>query len=470
MSLLNTIQELFPFFRRSQLVTLKMSLVNTIQELFPNLTDIKSLESSSMGTSLKYRAIVQRDDDTLEPEGVIVKLSFTPLHKSCNNQVVECQIYKSVVRQLQKYIPHLPKLYGIKLFDTQAITDRENTNIKAWESEDKSSGQILVIKNVGPTTLWSIWEEESQNPHITFQVLYTIACFERVGLKHNDLHLNNIFIQNYEEPIQFNYQIGDQIVSFKTTKLVKIIDFDRSSIYHKDVERNGYLDELQETEVDEPDERLNQYNGVNNGHDTYRFLKSYSYFNPKKIRIWLNFECPNLFQTEYPDDLPPDINPRNFVPDTLSLLKSLSENFTEHFIVSNDKKEHENLFTLPEDTSVKPVIDKLKFPVSKISRSNMDDGFLYMYKELRALGYNWRLHHCKLFEEVKEYIKVVRPDEKESSIYNACIHVTNPLRNQYYNNHELETLILEKFTPVLIIPQKHNNYDKRIRTIEEYSE
>lgn len=443
-----------------------MSLVNTIQKLFPNLnlTDIKSLKSSSMGNSLKYRAIVQRDDDSLEPEGVIIKLSFTPLCAAFNNQVVECQIYKSIVRTLRKHIPHLPKLYGVKLFDTEAISERESTKIKAWESEyDTGSGQILVIKNVGPTTLWSVWEEECQNPHITFQVLYTIACFERVGLKHNDLHLNNIFIQNYEEPIQLNYQIGDQIVSFKTTKLVKIIDFDRSSIYHKDVERNGYLDDLQET-----DEPVNQYNGINNGQDTYKFLRSYKFFNSKKLRTWLNFECPSLFETEYPDDyLPPDINPRNFVPETVSLLKSLSENFTDHFSVSNDSKEEDSFFTLPEDTSVKPVIEKVKFPVSKISRSNGEDGFLYMYKELRALGYNWRLHHCKLFEEVKDYIKLVRPDEKESSIYYACIHVTNPLRNKDYYNDQLETLILEKFTPVLIIPQKHNNYDKGIRTIEE---
>jgi hypothetical protein len=439
-----------------------MSLIDTIQKLFPNLTDIKSFKSSSMGTSLKYRAIVERDDDSVEPEGVIVKLSFTPLTRAFNNQVVECQIYKNVIRGLRQNqnTPHLPKLYGVKTFETEEISSREAAKIKSWETEeefDKTSGQILVIKNVGPTTLWSVWEEECQNPHITFQVLYTIACFERVGLKHNDLHLNNIFIQNYEEPAELNYQIGEQVISFNTTKLVKIIDFDRSSIYHEDVERNGVLDDFQES-----DEPVNQYNGVNNGQDTYKFLRSYKFFNAKQLRTWLNFECPSLFSTEYPDDLlPPDINPRNFVPDTVSLLKSLCENFTDHFTHPPEGKESETtVWTLPEDTSVKPIIDTTKFPICKISRSNGEDGFLYMYKELRSLGYNWRLHHCKLFEEVKEYVKQIRPDEKESEIYYACIHVTNPLRNQDYNNDQLETLILEKFTPILEIPQKYKNYEQ----------
>jgi hypothetical protein len=407
---------------------------------------------------------MKSDESEQDPEGVIVKVSFTPLSRSHNNQLVECQIYKNVIKQLRQNTPNLPKLYGVKTFESEEISMREMAKIESWESEeylDNSSGQILVIKNVGPTTLWSIWEEECQNPQITFQVLYTIACFERVGLKHNDLHLNNIFIQNYEEPIKLNYQIDGQVISFETTKLVKIIDYDRSSIYHKEVERNGCLDDFQET-----DDPLNQFNGINNGHDTYKFLRSYKYFNAKKIRTWLNFECPSIFDTEYPNDfLPPDINPRNFVPETVSLLKSLVENFTEDFTIVEDSKQCDHIWTFPEDTSVKPINDTIKFPVSKISRSNGEDGFLYMYKELRTLGYNWRLHHCKLFEEVKDYVKLARPDEKESAIYYACIHVTNPLRNEYHN--ELETLILDKFNPILVIPQKYKNYDKEIEIYQD---
>ena len=58
--------------------------------------------------------------------------------------------------------------------------------------------------------------------------------------KHNDLHLGNIMLQTLEEPQEFHYEIDGKIVSFKTTKIVKIIDYDRSSIYHSDVERNGF--------------------------------------------------------------------------------------------------------------------------------------------------------------------------------------------------------------------------------------
>jgi hypothetical protein len=434
-----------------------MSLVNTIQKLFPNLKDIKSFKSSSAGESLKYKAIVDNDDEN-ENEGVIIKLSFEPYSKKYNSQFVETQIYQNVLKKLRYNTPHLPKLYGVRNFETEEISDRERARIDNWGSDgnfDMDVGQILVVKNVGPTSLWSVWEEECDNPHITFQVLYTIACFERVGLKHNDLHLNNIFIQISDEPYELNYEINGEIVSFLTTKLVKIIDYDRSCIYDKDVERNGCLDEFQESE-----DVVNQYNGPNNGHDTFKFLRGYKYsFVRGQLKTWLKFECPSIFEIECSNDLlGQDINPINVVPETLSLLKSLVENFTDLF---SSKKADSftydcKIWSLPEDTAVKPIIDTIKFPVCKITRSNTEDGFTYMYKELRSLGYNWRLHHCKLFEEVKDYVKSVKTDVKDSEIYIACIHVTNPLRNQYRSN--LESLILEKFKPLINIPQKYFPY------------
>lgn len=427
-----------------------MSLVDTIQKLFPNLKDIKSFKSSSAGESLKYTAIIKKnkeDYEEEEEEGVIIKLSFEAFSRKFNSQIVEGQIYLNVLKSLRYNTPHLPKFYGLKNFETEEISDREKAKIDSWGADgnfDMGAGNILVVKNVGPTSLWSIWEEECDNPHITFQVLYTIACFERVGLKHNDLHLNNIFVQTSEEPYELNYEINGEIVSFLTTKLVKIIDYDRSCIYDINVERNGSLDDYQESE-----DVINQFNGPNNGHDTFKFLRGYKYsFVRGQLKTWLKFECPSIFDIECRNDLlGQDINPITIVPDTLSLLKSLVENFTDHFSVGKEdsvreiKSSDSKMWSLPEDTAVKPIIDTVKFPVSKITRSNTEDGFTYMYKELRSMGYNWRLHHCKLFEEVKDYVKSVKPDVKDSAIYIACIHVTNPLRNHYRD--QLETLILE---------------------------
>jgi hypothetical protein len=97
-----------------------------------------------------------------------------------------------------------------------------------------------------------------------------------------------------------------------------------------------------------------------------------------------------FFEVDYPNNLiPPDINPRNFIPNTVSLLKSLCENFTEHFSVTQ-KHPHLTFWSLPGDSCVKPITDTTKFPVCKVTRSRGEDGFLYMYKELRNLGYNWR--------------------------------------------------------------------------------
>lgn len=410
-----------------------------------------------------------------DKEGVIIKLSFEPLSKKYNSQIVEGQIYNHVIKKLRRHTPHLPKLYGVKVFESAELSEREKVKFNGWghdENFDQNVGQVIVIKNVGPTTLWSVWEEECENPHIAFQVLYTIACFERVGLRHNDLHLYNIFVQDLgEEPTELRYEIGGEVISFNTTKLVKIIDYDRSSVYHDDVERNGCLDDFQEG-----DDGVNQFNGINTGHDTYKFLRSYKYDFARKLKTWLQFECPSIFETTYPSDLlPQDVNPRSIIPETVQLLKSLVENFTEHFSVSSREQVSNSeqvssseqvsnsepapeitTWRLPKDISVKPINDTTKFPVCKMTRSYCEDGLSYMYKELRSLGYNWRLHHCKLFEEVKEYVKAIRPNEKEPTIYRACMNVTNPLRNKYYD--ELETLILEKYKPVLFIPQKYFPY------------
>jgi Leucine-rich repeat (LRR) protein len=78
-----------------------------------------------------------------------------------------------------------------------------------------------------------------------FQIFYTLKCFERVNLVHNDLHLGNILVE--QTPIKYTYKIDTDINPFSIIELqcdftIKIFDFDRASVYNPFVQRNFKLD------------------------------------------------------------------------------------------------------------------------------------------------------------------------------------------------------------------------------------
>jgi hypothetical protein len=188
------------------------------------------------------------------------------------------------------------------------------------------------------------------------------------------------------------------------------------------------------------------------------------------------------------DLVPQNIDPKNFILDTISLLKSLCENFTDHFTVEEKKSPDSVIWTLPDDTSFKPITsEKVNFPVCKAVFTRVPENMSHVYTELGQLNYNWRLQHCKLFEDIKSYIKSIKPDEKEIGIYNACIDVTNPLKNEHYS--ELQKLIISEKTRLTScegsgdglcitfkIPQKHCSYSintadvVKITKVEKQSE
>ncbi|XWV25672.1 hypothetical protein QJ856_gp0081 [Tupanvirus deep ocean] len=75
---------------------------------------------------------------------------------------------------------------------------------------------------------------------ILIQIAYTLECFYRIGLVHNDLHTANIFIEHLHSPINFKYVLTDdsgekisKILNIRTRYFVRIFDFDRSYTYPK---------------------------------------------------------------------------------------------------------------------------------------------------------------------------------------------------------------------------------------------
>jgi hypothetical protein len=69
----------------------------------------------------------------------------------------------------------------------------------------------------------------AERKQVMFQLIYTLYVFDQLEISHGDLHTGNIFVQNIS-PKTFNFNILGYHFRFTTTKLVKIYDFDRSTI------------------------------------------------------------------------------------------------------------------------------------------------------------------------------------------------------------------------------------------------
>lgn len=67
---------------------------------------------------------------------------------------------------------------------------------------------------------------------ILFQIVYTLLCFQQMGIRHNDLHVENIFIDTDIKGI-LKYYINDKVsytVPITNVGLVKIFDMDFASV------------------------------------------------------------------------------------------------------------------------------------------------------------------------------------------------------------------------------------------------
>lgn len=69
---------------------------------------------------------------------------------------------------------------------------------------------------------------------IFYEIFWTLLCMEKLGLRHNDLQLGNIFVRTLKEervfPFIFRYNKKEYNVFLKTRYKVLIYDFDRSTI------------------------------------------------------------------------------------------------------------------------------------------------------------------------------------------------------------------------------------------------
>jgi hypothetical protein len=107
--------------------------------------------------------------------------------------------------------------------------------------DEKSEGRYtpdwsitnLTITQKGDMSLFDILETltPEQVKEVLFQLLYTLYVFEKIEFSHGDLHLGNIMINRLTEPVDLYYKISGQMFKVSTLLIVKIYDFDHSTIF-----------------------------------------------------------------------------------------------------------------------------------------------------------------------------------------------------------------------------------------------
>ncbi len=156
--------------------------------------------------------------------------------------------------QLDRYhvTPCVPKYYADFICDSfeGSIGKKFQSSAKCLEGSVKEIKTInqpfvyLFTEKIDGIT-FTKWLEKSDEanvwPHYTykmleqiiFQILYTAYQFYLAGIRHNDLHCDNIMIQELNPPRDLHFVIKDKIyILFGCKWMPKIIDYNYASFYN----------------------------------------------------------------------------------------------------------------------------------------------------------------------------------------------------------------------------------------------
>jgi hypothetical protein len=253
-------------------------LINDHCDISKDMTNIKVLdigEKSSVSDSIIIFGDIIINGVNKE---LALKITFetNPSYNLFFNSLdVEQQIYTGVIENMidNFHSPHLTSCIGrVKLCDTEKfkamlsqlsqhqrdifINNKEKIETDdVYKFYDLTKANMLILSRSSGKTLFdyliNVQLDDHNKINMLFQILYTLRCFERVGLSHNDLHVGNIFVDVIQEQERIYYISDNQWVKTKIKYDTKIFDFDRSSIKHPSVDRNFRLDNVHCREHDQ---------------------------------------------------------------------------------------------------------------------------------------------------------------------------------------------------------------------------
>ena len=203
-----------------------------LTELFSDLKVIVNDEERSNSNSIIILGNVKTQI------GIVIKMTYDSSNKYNNSLAVERQIYENVIFKLldNNHTPHLIAPYSfMKCTSNDFYIDDDNydiiqINTKSMEEINDEMINLLVLERSNGIQLkyylMEYGKDIKNNLSIIFEILQCLECCRRKGLRHNDLHFGNIFIENLKEEKFKYYKIGDQIVKLTSSVIAKIYDWE----------------------------------------------------------------------------------------------------------------------------------------------------------------------------------------------------------------------------------------------------
>jgi hypothetical protein len=100
---------------------------------------------------------------------------------------------------------------------------------------DFTKAQLLILERGKGENLheWMRHNKLDDNfLSIMFQIMWTLEVFNRIGIRHNDIHFGNVWIDKLDKPRYFIYFLDDETYfAVPVYHVVKIFDFDRAGIW-----------------------------------------------------------------------------------------------------------------------------------------------------------------------------------------------------------------------------------------------
>lgn len=249
---------------------------------------------------------------------VVIKASFAVKDLRRNNGLqVEIAIYERFIYKLlnwnatpnlmmmirfyqcpnfQEKLKHLTGTVGEGLKEispsaTSEIYDLDTLNLMVME---RGKGETFLSWLYRMKNSSTKGQDDTELLSIIFQIAYTLVCLAEVGIRHNDLHANNVWIETPVAPQKFIYFIDPKrYFVVPIVSVVKIFDFDRASVWSPSIDpRTGKEDKqlyntLVRSELNEPNTSMKE-----DAEKLFIWLRDSSDFAPllsKRIKDWFAF-------------------------------------------------------------------------------------------------------------------------------------------------------------------------------------
>ena len=244
------------------------------QPLSLNKEKNKSVALLIKGSKNKHKSIILKVFFQNTPQGMLYDNSLT----------LESLIYRNILKPLvlRQHTPNLLKYYGcfsesfnnfqynlnkcssslnnlLQLAYKKEAADKKRHNIRVRNTKKL---KILGLEHCPAPSLRQWLQTNRSNAElksVLFQIIYTAECIYRAGIRHNDLHVGNIFIDTtYQKTISYILDSNTVVNVPTNTCFVKIFDFDNAcsitnkSFYNYKLKRYRYWEQYGMSNTDNP--------------------------------------------------------------------------------------------------------------------------------------------------------------------------------------------------------------------------